>query len=138
MKRAQEQVEEFHRAMDSPNGDRAAPGFSRVELRMKLIRDEVKELFDAIALNDFVEAVDALADISYVVIGTAAEWGVDLAPIWDEVHRSNMAKKGGEKRADGKILKPPGWTPPDIAGVLARQMRSAEIVEEIVDEDDGA
>ncbi len=38
---------------------------------------------------------------------------------WDEVHRSNMAKVGGPIRGDGKRLKPEGWTPPDVAGVLA-------------------
>jgi hypothetical protein len=31
-----------------------------------------------------------------------------------------MAKVGGRRRADGKWLKPAGWSPPDIAGLLAR------------------
>ncbi len=26
-------------------------------------------------------------------------------------------------REDGKWIKPPGWTPPDIEGVLRRQVR---------------
>jgi predicted HAD superfamily Cof-like phosphohydrolase len=40
--------------------------------------------------------------------------------VWKEVHRSNMAKlEGGvRKREDGKILKPEGWTPPDVEGVM--------------------
>jgi hypothetical protein len=31
-----------------------------------------------------------------------------------------MAKEGGGAREDGKILKPPGWVAPDIAGVLRK------------------
>jgi predicted HAD superfamily Cof-like phosphohydrolase len=42
---------------------------------------------------------------------------------WKEVIRSNMAKVDPEtgfvkKRADGKILKPEGWTPPDLASLI--------------------
>lgn len=38
--------------------------------------------------------------------------------VFAEVHRSNMTKEGGGKRADGKILKGPGYESPDIAAVL--------------------
>jgi len=38
-----------------------------------------------------------------------------LEAAFNEVHRSNMAKLGGSKRTDGKILKPPTWTPPNLA-----------------------
>jgi predicted HAD superfamily Cof-like phosphohydrolase len=65
--------------------------------------------------------VDALADIDYVVEGCRLEFGVNGEPIADEVHRSNLAKKGATKTPEGKTLKPPGWTPPDIAGELAKQ-----------------
>jgi predicted HAD superfamily Cof-like phosphohydrolase len=44
---------------------------------------------------------------------------VDLEPFFAEVHRANMAKLGGFRRADGKWMKPPDWTPPDIEGLLA-------------------
>jgi predicted HAD superfamily Cof-like phosphohydrolase len=60
-----------------------------------------------------------MCDLLCVVYGTAAEFGIDLAPFWQEVHRTNMAKAGGPIREDGKRLKPSGWRPPDIAGVLA-------------------
>jgi hypothetical protein len=29
-----------------------------------------------------------------------------------------MAKQGGAMRADGKLLKPEGWLPPDLAPIL--------------------
>lgn len=69
---------------------------------------------------DLVEAVDGFADQLYVVHGAALAFGVHMAPVFAEVHRSNMAKKGGPV-VDGKLRKPPGWTPPDIEGELRKQ-----------------
>lgn len=58
--------------------------------------------------------------------GAAVQFGIDLEPVFEEVHASNLRKVGGTKRADGKQLKPPGWTPTDVDGVLRRQRLSAE------------
>jgi predicted HAD superfamily Cof-like phosphohydrolase len=70
------------------------------------------------AAESLVEVIDGLCDIVYVALGTAATFGVDLDPFFREVQRSNMAKAGGERREDGKRLKPPGWTPPEIERIL--------------------
>lgn len=74
---------------------------------------------------DIVEVADALADLDYVIEGLRLAFGINGKPIADEVHRSNMAKVWPDgsvrRREDGKILKPDGWTAPDIAGVLGRQ-----------------
>jgi predicted HAD superfamily Cof-like phosphohydrolase len=70
---------------------------------------------------DKVEVLDGLSDLAVVTFGAAETFGIDLEPYTDEVMRSNMAKLGGPIREDGKLQKPPGWTPPDIAGVLARE-----------------
>jgi predicted HAD superfamily Cof-like phosphohydrolase len=59
----------------------------------------------------------ALVQLVDDVHATAAHLGVDVRPFFDEVHRSNMAKLGGPVRDDGKIQKPEGWRPPDIAGL---------------------
>lgn len=69
---------------------------------------------------DFPEAVDALADVDYVSEWARQALGIfDGTPIADEVQRANVAKQGGPvDPVSGKKLKPPGWTPPDIAGVL--------------------
>ena len=75
---------------------------------------------------DLVEAIDGLCDIAVVTYGTAEDIGVDLEPFFDEVMRSNFAKVGGPVREDGKHLKPPGWTSPDIAGVLAKMIAERE------------
>ncbi len=113
----QRDVEDFHALMDVPTHD--TPGIRRPELRAELIREEAAETVAAILRGDLIEALDGCCDLLAVVYGTAAEFGVDLAPFWNEVHRTNMAKVGGPVREDGKRLKPPGWTPPDLAGVLA-------------------
>lgn len=64
---------------------------------------------------------DAIADLKYVLEGSNLAFGIDGAPVWDEVHRKNMEKASGPMRADGKRLKPPGWTPPDIDRILREQ-----------------
>lgn len=122
--KAQRDVLDFHRALDIPIGE--TPAIRRPELRAELIREEAAETVDAILRGDLVEAIDGLCDLLCVSYGAAIEFGVDLAPYWDEVHRTNMAKVGGPVRADGKRLKPDGWTPPDIAGILAAALSDPE------------
>lgn len=63
-----------------------------VKLRMSLIREEMKELEEAVANHDMTETVDALTDILYVVYGMGASLGIDLDKAFDIVHRSNMSK----------------------------------------------
>ena len=118
MHHAQRDVEDFHRALDLPIG--RSPMIRRAELRAVLIEEETRETVDAIRRGDLVGAIDGLCDVLYVAYGAAVEFGVDLAPFWDEVHGTNMAKQGGPVREDGKRLKPPNWAPPNIAGLLAR------------------
>jgi predicted HAD superfamily Cof-like phosphohydrolase len=228
------QVLAFHKRFGQSIGERPhIPSNDVVRFRLSLIAEEFFELFDA-ALNmtladadsqiadakrivgeriakSFVtvnlpEFVDALADLAYVMEGTAISMGVNMTPIAEEVQRANMAKlpsyvvakdethgkilthnvcklcgarddafgvyetctAGGPqhewlpagggmpngdirrcvicgiaegktvgcsfgtlqhvfelpapiKREDGKIEKPPGWTPPDIEGELREQ-----------------
>lgn len=84
--------------------------------------EELDEYLDAEKNDDIVEIADALADMCVIILGTAAAYGIPLAAVFEEVHRSNMAKVMPDgtvkRRGDGKILKPGGWTPPDIAAVL--------------------
>jgi len=73
--------------------------------------------------EDLVEIADGIGDVIYVLLGTAVSYGIDLRPIFDAIHDSNMKKVGGCTRDDGKIMKPEGWVPPDIEGILAAQLR---------------
>lgn len=61
-------------------------------LRVALIKEEFGELRKALTLNDLVGVADAIADLLYVVHGTALACGIDIDPIFAEVHRSNMTK----------------------------------------------
>ena len=88
-----------------------------------LIEEERKEMMDARLANDEVEEFDAVLDQIVVLMGYGFSRGWPMNAGWAEVIRSNMAKidpKTGtvRRREDGKILKPEGWTPPDLASLL--------------------
>ncbi len=80
---------------------------------------------DAPVKVDLPELADAFGDLDYVVEGSRLEFGIDGAPVATAIHAANMSKLGPDgnpiRRADGKSLKPDGWTPPDIAGELRKQ-----------------
>ncbi len=121
-----EKVGQFNDACDCHREkEPGMPPAEVVRMRLKLIQEEADEIADACAEEDLVEVADGLADLLYVVYGMAHTFGIDIQPVFDEVHRSNMAKVGTDgkvtKREDGKILKPPGWTPPNVYGVLKAQ-----------------
>lgn len=111
----QQQVYDFHRKFNvSVTDTPTLPDADLAEFRMRLINEEVKELHDALFIDfNLVDAIDAMADIEYVLLGLANAMGVDLEPHFEIVHRANMLKVGGGMREDGKILKPDGWIPPD-------------------------
>ena len=124
MRKLLDDVAAFHLACDVPVVDKpTAPPRDRAGLRADLILEEAVETLNAIADRNIASIADGLADLIYVCVGTALEYGIPLDRVWDEVQRSNMSKVDSatgkvRKRADGKVLKPEGWTPPDIAGVL--------------------
>jgi len=62
------------------------------KLRLDLILEEVNELKNAIKENNFVEIIDGLSDILYVVYGAGSSFGIDLDKCFDIVHKSNMSK----------------------------------------------
>lgn len=116
----QEMVKEFHVKFGhtAPRVYDELEGFNP-ELRTKLILEEAQEFADAAAAQDPVEMIDALCDLIYVAYGAAVSMGIDLEAYFKEVHRSNMAKLGIDGKpiynADGKVVKPPDWKPPDLA-----------------------
>lgn len=122
MQKLIDDVKAFHRACDVPVlALPCVPPPERQALRKKLLLEEFQEFLRAHSDEDIVGVADALADIIYVAVGTALEYGIPLADVWAEVQRSNMSKLVNGvalKREDGKVLKGPGYTPPDIEGVL--------------------
>lgn len=92
------------------------------KLRQDLLAEEYREYRNADTYGDLVETVDGLLDIIVVAWGTLLAYvGPEKAKAAAaEVVRSNLDKVRGDivRRGDGKILKPAGWRPPDIAGAL--------------------
>jgi predicted HAD superfamily Cof-like phosphohydrolase len=145
----QRQVQEFHEAMGLTVGK--TPAIREPELRARLLLEEcfetveallgsfgaadlIEDMFEKWAAEDpkFVDereqprpslpdVADGIADLIYVAYGTAVACGIDLERIEEAVHRTNMAKKDGPIDETGKKRKPPGWTPPDVAGLLREQ-----------------
>jgi predicted HAD superfamily Cof-like phosphohydrolase len=193
-----DQVAEFHKAFGLPIFEEITPADDKLrELRIRLLKEEYDELKAAVKDKDLVEIADALADMTYIICGTAHSYGITLNNGWepeyfdfdqpppeiideypdemnmhlvviellyeayeryekhhhyegiqqalfsmmmeiaalaylcqipfkkvfDEVHASNMTKldpitKKPIRRADGKIIKPNGWMPPNIKGIL--------------------
>lgn len=96
---------------------------AQAEMYRNLISEEFGELCEAEVAADTVEEFDAVLDLIVVLIGYGLSRGWPMNEGWAEVIRSNMAKidpKTGMvlRRADGKILKPEGWTPPDLDSLL--------------------
>ncbi len=88
-------------------------------LRATLIGEELEELTEAMSDGDLLNIADALADMLYVVYGTAIAYGLPIQAIFDEVHRSNMTKFiDGHKRHDGKWEKGKSWVPPNLKQFL--------------------
>lgn len=108
--------EKFMKACDQSVGEFNQDQFN---LYLELMKEEWKELNVAIDNNDRVEVLDALLDFIVVTVGAIHSAGMDGEGGWKEVMRTNFAKIDKEtgkvrKREDGKVLKPTGWTPPDL------------------------
>jgi predicted HAD superfamily Cof-like phosphohydrolase len=100
------------------------------DLCQTLIKEERKELNKAWADEDLVEISDAIADLIYVLIFMALCYGIPIKEVWEEVAKTNMAKFPGgvvlRREGDGKIMKPPGWVPPDIKGIIEQAIARAK------------
>lgn len=140
-----ELVKQFHEVYNLPimMGETPSCDRERIHMRMGLISEEFAELTGALygaeartiietasvaakAADDHtrntIEVADAMADLVYVIYGMALECGIDLDAVLAEVQASNLSKLGADGkpiyREDGKVLKGPGFFPPNIAKVL--------------------
>lgn len=156
-----EQTLEFHDCMGLPNGDdwSKIPAVEEISLRAKLHLEELLELFEAMGVSldkneegvyissidqskyDPIEVADGLADQIVICNGTAAQFGIPMNWVEDEVYSSNMSKldengnpvintcsaedckncEGGcsnlidPSKPKGKLLKPATYVPANIA-----------------------
>jgi predicted HAD superfamily Cof-like phosphohydrolase len=121
-------VAEFHRAVGAVTQPRPVViGGDLLAMRKRIMNEEFNEEFiPALDQGDLVGIADGGIDSIVTILGTLLACGIDPRPHWDEVQRTNMAKRDpdtGEvrRRDDGKILKPKGWSPPDLEAILRQQ-----------------
>lgn len=132
----EDKVREFHTAFKLSVD--ATPTTDLLRLRRTLIDEEVKELFadidaaiahlekgEEVPRELYVNMLKELADVQVVLSGTAVavEPLRELGQAFDRVHESNMSKLGVDGkpvyREDGKVLKGPHYTPPDLSDLVS-------------------
>jgi len=107
---------------------KSSPDRSTRSCQKNLIVEEFKEFLEAEG-SLFREHPDAqeetlkeLADLVYVCYQYAENMGWFLDEALDRVHKSNMSKLGEDGkpiyREDGKVLKGPGYKPPDLSDLF--------------------
>jgi predicted HAD superfamily Cof-like phosphohydrolase len=111
----------------------------RTKRRIALITEEFEETIEALKTVDSnwhtldewdnykkskEHLAKELADLLYVVYGTADEFQIPLDKVFEAVHNSNMSKvwDDGEVHRNelGKVLKPPTYSPPDLSFIHER------------------
>ena len=94
------------------------PDEKTMGLRYDLIKEELKELEQAMKTRDLKEVADALTDILYVTYGAGYAYGIDLDKCFKEVQRANMSKLGTDGKPifndKGKIMKGPNYSEPNL------------------------
>ena len=124
-------VAEFREVFDGA-AEAERPGLA--EHRRTLLAEEAREAAEALTdlakalrtgedpLTAYQAVAKELADVLYVTYGAADALGIDLPAVFTEVHRSNMSKLDSDgrvlRRADGKVLKGPGYRPPVLDGLV--------------------
>ncbi len=116
-------IEEFHKKFNYHQ--RKTPSIPQdntelVTFRIKFIEEELNELKVAIGDNNVANALDALVDMTYVILGTAWLFNLPFDAAWSEVHKANMKKiRGKSNRSEHyDCIKPNGWQAPDIQKLL--------------------
>src|SRR6056300_1763180 len=134
MKKQLQQLWDFQRVYDQPrNTNPTLLDASQSMLRYELGKEELIEYLEACNNDDLVEITDSLADQLYILLGTMVAHGMQdiIEDVFDEVHRSNMSKLGENGkpiyREDGKILKGPNFSPPNIEKFLTAGQSQLEI-----------
>lgn len=142
MTKEQQQVKEFMLAagQECPRKPISNVDEKVARLRLALIGEELVELANSFGYEanfDFTDytpnpewssrigTADALGDLLVVVLGAAVACGIDLEPIFQEIHRSNMTKFiDGYKREDGKWIIGPSYSPANLQPIIEEQQQT--------------
>lgn len=135
-------LKEFHETF-APD-QREDDMYEKIQRRLNLISEEYDEVVEALNFLERVElgytsyqikearteVAAELADLLYVVYGTAEELGINLEAVFNAIHKANMAKvwdDGTVHRNDyGKVIKPPNHKKADIGKVLYGELDETE------------
>ncbi|CEJ94725.1 hypothetical protein VHEMI10241 [[Torrubiella] hemipterigena] len=108
-------------------------GLERIRMCHRLMAEENQEYLDAAEAGDLVEVADALGDKLYILCGTIIAHGMQdiIEDVFAEIHRSNMTKLGSDgkpirREGDGKILKGPNYSRPDLKGIVESKVVKEE------------
>lgn len=125
-----EDVGRFHRKFGLDNAETNGSGPREwdqhmIDFRTEFLKEELIEFMVAEEQRDHARMFDALLDLVYVALGTAHLLGYPWQEGWNEVQAANMSKlRAAADGSDSKrgssldVVKPEGWTDPDIANVL--------------------
>jgi len=98
------------------------PDDKTMQLRLDLIKEELKELEQAMQEKNLKEVADALTDILYVTYGAGYAYGINLDKCFKEVQRANMSKLGKDGKPiyneKGKVMKGPNYSEPNLKQFL--------------------
>jgi len=114
----QDMVAEFTKAVGQPMAEEPTPEVAK--LRQSLIMEEAGEVWDELERPTINKAAltKELADLLYVVHGTAVAFGLPLEVGFVRVHQSNMSKLDTDYKPifneAGKVLKGPFYKPPNL------------------------
>lgn len=130
MKTIFELIQEFHYKFNQRLSAHAhLPEEEERKLRRMLLSEEYKEYVQAEENNDLVNIAEELADMIYIIYGTACSYGIPLDEVIREIHDANMKKLGPDGkpsyREDGKLLKPAGWVKADIRQLINKYNQKA-------------
>jgi predicted HAD superfamily Cof-like phosphohydrolase len=122
------------------HNDAAAHNKNEVLLRIELLTGEVAELSQALADGSELDALDALCDIMYVLLGTITKLGMQsiFYDAFNEVHRSNLSKLvngKGIKDSAGRMTKGPQYSPPELMQFLSMAHLCNEVEETLLKDD---
>lgn len=96
-------------------GQGKSDGKEVFDLRIKLLDEEYYELIEALNWGDKVQIAKELADLVFVVVGTAVVLDIPFNEVFAALQVSNMTKIGPDGkvnlREDGKVLKGESFKP---------------------------
>lgn len=128
MQKQLKSVELFHKTFGHPvASEPTLIHRDRFFLRNDLMKEENEEYVEACDQENLVEVADALGDMLYILCGTILEHGMQhkIEEVFNEIQGSNMSKLGVDGnpvlRADGKILKGPGYYKPNISKIIYKE-----------------